>query len=60
MDMHNKSTQVCEDMESIRETMNIMMRKVKDWTRANYPDRDRINREAQEEQKALDEAMTAQ
>eukprot|EP00972_Heterocapsa_arctica_P040868 6023125-Heterocapsa_arctica.AAC.1 len=40
-------------MESIRETMNIMMRR-------NYPDRDRINRErAQEEQKALDETMTA-
>eukprot|EP00972_Heterocapsa_arctica_P080017 11791264-Heterocapsa_arctica.AAC.1 len=59
MDMHNKSSQVCEDMESIREIISIMMKKVKDWTGTNYPDRDRINREAQEEKKALDEDMTA-
>eukprot|EP00972_Heterocapsa_arctica_P046597 6876730-Heterocapsa_arctica.AAC.1 len=46
-------------MESIREIISIMMRKVKDWTGSNYPDRDGINREAQEDKKALDEDMTA-
>eukprot|EP00972_Heterocapsa_arctica_P106043 15620654-Heterocapsa_arctica.AAC.1 len=32
MDMHNKTTQYWEDMESIRETMHTMMRNVKEWT----------------------------
>eukprot|EP00972_Heterocapsa_arctica_P089024 13129094-Heterocapsa_arctica.AAC.1 len=58
MDMHNKSTQITEELESIREIMNIMMTKVVNWTGVNYPDRDRINREAQEEHKALGEDMT--
>eukprot|EP00972_Heterocapsa_arctica_P108777 16016392-Heterocapsa_arctica.AAC.1 len=57
MDMHNKSTHITEELENIREIMNIMMKKVVNWTGVNYPYRDRINREAQE-RKALGEDMT--
>eukprot|EP00972_Heterocapsa_arctica_P042335 6239458-Heterocapsa_arctica.AAC.1 len=45
-------------MESIREIMHTMMRNMKEWTRCNYPDRERINKERkQAEQKKQDEDL---
>eukprot|EP00972_Heterocapsa_arctica_P108491 15977020-Heterocapsa_arctica.AAC.1 len=56
--LHNKSDQMKEDLESIREIMNIMRNQVANWSREDHPDSVEANAEALGRQERIQGANT--